>query len=64
MASENDFYEMVNFFESAKRVNLNQFPIRGLQSERIIVPRYIPKTGDNLGVDSAVDFDADIHYSL
>ena len=29
MASEVDFYELVNFFEAAKRIDMNQYPVQG-----------------------------------
>ncbi len=64
MANESDFHEMIGFFESARRIDLNQFPVPGSATERLMVPKYLPKTNDGLGVESGIDFDCDVSYSL
>jgi len=54
MASEADFYELVNFFESAKRVNLQQFPVGGSQKAVSLIPKMSePEYGS---ADAGIDF--------
>jgi hypothetical protein len=64
MANESDFHTMTGFFESARRIDLNQFPVPGSTAERLAVPRYLSKTKDGFGVESGIDFDCDVSYSL
>jgi len=54
MANEADFYELVNFFETAKRVNLQQFPVGGSQQAVSLIPKMSePEYGS---ADAGIDF--------
>lgn len=56
MASENDFYELVSFFESAKQINLNGLPI-GTQQKVIIPSKGLVKTPEYGSAAAAPDFE-------
>jgi hypothetical protein len=64
MATEADFFAMMNFFEKSRSVDLNQFPLIGRVTESAIAPRFLSKEQDALGVGSAIDFGHDVSYSL
>ncbi|WP_051328405.1 hypothetical protein [Desulfatirhabdium butyrativorans] len=56
MANERDFYDMVNFFESAKRVDLSMYPVNGNSGsvQRIARPVFVdaPEYGSHAaGID-------------
>ncbi len=64
MSNESDFHAMTNFFESARRIDLNQFPVPGSAPSQLQVRKYIPKVSDGFGAEHGIDLGADIHYSL
>lgn len=61
MATEDDFYEMVNFFEAAKMVNLNQYPV-GAPNQHTISISPVRREPEYGSIEAGVDFSEPIIF--